>query len=117
MTIVRFIPTYEYSPNDSKMWLSDPDFTCKKVSGEIYVVEYDVKQCKIDAGGKQILGKISSYQQYVGIMKHKRTIAQYDTNSFAGGKFVVYEDMTAELISFFSGLPGFSSLCGKIEHM
>lgn len=114
MNVVKFSVTHNFSPNYSKTFLSDPDFNCEKVTGKIYNVHYDKLQCIIYVDGQKITGKISN-DTYIGIMKHKRKIAQYDTNLFAGGVFVIYEDKTAELISFFSGMTGFNSLYGIIE--
>lgn len=85
-----------------------------RVPEHSYNVQYDNTNAIIDCGQTRINGSVHR-QVYGGLFSNKQIIAQYGTDSFAGGRFVIYADHTAELTTYGSGVPIINSLVGTIQ--
>lgn len=86
-----------------------------KVPEKTYDMEYDDNNMTINFGKSCVRGTTNKTVYGGGLSINKRIIARYLTDSFAGGRFIIYDDHLAELTTWGSGVPIVGSLVGEIR--
>ena len=84
-----------------------------RVPDHSYKIQYDQNNVMIDLGHSRVSGT-TALIVYERLFPNKPIIAQYGTDSFAGGRFVIYADHMAELTTYGSGVPIIGSEVGII---
>ena len=85
-----------------------------RIPDHCYQIQYDAHNCVIDLGRSKVTGHVPQTVSDTGLSISKQIVHRYHTDQFAGGRFVIYADHTAELTTYGSGIPIVGSLIGTI---
>lgn len=109
----EFIVRYQMNPQTNRtMVLTPSDY--HRVPDQSYSVIYDLNQVSIDRGQSRVEGNVN-LPIYGRLFNNKPIMHQYGTNTFAGGRFIIYADYTAELTTYGSGVPILHSVVGVFK--
>lgn len=110
----KFIVQYEVNRpiNDMTFQLKPTDY--HRVPDHTYLIQYDNNTCVINVDHRRVTGDATHPVFMVGLSVNKQIIHRYDTDQFAGGRFVIYADHMAEWTTYGSGVPIVGSMIGKV---